>query len=118
MPIIPETIYKVWLKYDRLCDVPDYISPRYGRAYFACQWCLGPHKKSIKGLQAILRHVNINATQFYLDKIIVYEDLRAEFYEGIDSPFADECARFISCPLSIQGCKCARFIPITEKLTV
>lgn len=102
----------VWRKWCKACGIP-YMSPRYGRAYFACEWCMGARKKSLKALQMILRHDNVATTEAYLDKIVDYADVKAEFNEGLKSPFVSECARK-DCPLRVSDCHCRMFTPKIE----
>lgn len=99
----------VWRKWCKTSGVPN-MSPRYGRAYFACKWHY-VDRKSIYGLMAVLRHTNILSTQSYLAKIIAYDDVKNEFYRGAKSPFASACERADKCPLSAEGCYCGMFTP-------
>ena len=98
----------VWRKWCLESGIP-YMSPRMGRAYFAAEWCMGKRKKSMKGLQAVLRHDDILATEKYLNKIVSYEDVKAEFLEGLKSPFVADCVRSEDCPLAVPQCHCRMF---------
>jgi len=105
-------IQRVWRKWCDICSIP-YMSPRYGRAYFACVWHYVEHK-SMFGLMTILRHDDILATQKYLSKIIDYAAVKAEFNRGKKSPFSSLCTRFDSCPLAAPNCYCRMFQPKIE----
>lgn len=99
---------ETWRKWCRTCGIP-YMSPRYGRAYFAVNWHI-VEGKSLIGLMDVLRHNDLVATQKYLAKIRSYEDVKAEFYRGKKWPgFQSKCARE-ACPLRVPGCYCRMFI--------
>lgn len=49
-------IVRIWAKWCKACGIPA-MSPRMGRAYFACEWMMSPHEKSAKDLQAILGQI-------------------------------------------------------------
>jgi integrase len=109
-------IQHVW---DKVCDfngIPR-MSPRMGRAYFACKWHYVDHK-SMYALMTILRHDDILATQRYLSKLIDYEAVKGEFYHGMKTPFQSECSRSDKCPMAMEGCYCKMFIPAVKKETV
>jgi integrase len=105
-------IQRVWDKWCMAAGIP-VMSPRIGRAYFACVWYFVDHK-NIYDLQAILRHDDILATEKYLSKIHSYEDLKTEFYRGKKSPFLSPCTRFDACPLAASDCHCRMFQPKIE----
>jgi hypothetical protein len=105
-------IQRVWRKWCDICGIP-YMSPRYGRAYFAANWVFVEHK-NIYHLMAMLRHNDILATQKYLAKIVDYDDLKTEFYRGKKSPFLSPCTRFDACPSAADGCYCRWFQPKIE----
>lgn len=111
-PLSTQAIFQVWRKLCVIEGIPP-MSPRMGRAYFACVWCFGqpPYlpKKSMKGLQVILGHTNIHSTEAYLNKIIDFNDVYREFYEGLESPFTSECIRAAQCPVAIEDCYCNKF---------
>ena len=109
------TIHRIWAQSCKAAGVP-YMPPRMGRAMFSVNWIWGnPEqgipKKTIKGLQVILRHDDILATEKYLNKIMCYEDIKAEFNQGLKSPFVAACARSKGCPLFVEGCHCRMFTP-------
>jgi len=108
-PLTDVAIDYIWKKCCALARVP-YMSPRYGRAYFAINWHI-VQGKSLIGLMDILRHISLLATQRYLSKIRCYEDLKTEFYRGVRSPFSPLCARFEACPLATDGCYCHFYMP-------
>jgi len=107
-------IQRVWDKWCVAAGIP-VMSPRMGRAYFACVWYFVDHK-NIYDLQAILRHDDILATEKYLSKIHSYEDLKTEFYRGKKSAFSalSSCTRFDACPLATPDCYCRMFQPKIE----
>jgi hypothetical protein len=70
------------------------FNPRILRHYFAACWYeemkrLGS-RKTLVGLQRILRHKSLAITQIYLSKLVFFEDIQSEF-EGIqNSPLVPE----------------------------
>ena len=70
------------------------FNPRILRHYFAACWYeemkrLGS-RKTLVGLQRILRHKSLAITQIYLGKLVFFEDIQSEF-EGIqNSPLVPE----------------------------
>jgi integrase len=97
-------IQKIWERCCLTANVP-VMPPRTGRAYFATDWHFVKHK-SMFHLMAILRHTNIRVTEDYLEKLVTFEDLKAEFYQGMDSPFGSDCVRAESCPVACADCHC------------
>jgi len=64
------------------------FNPRVLRHYFAANWIL-VEKKSLVGLQRILRHKTLVTTSVYVSKLVFFEDLQKE-YNGIqDEPIAE-----------------------------
>lgn len=61
------------------------LSPRVLRHYFACKWVQDMKKpgskKTIVGLQRILRHANIATTTFYTARLTFEEDIEAEYHD-------------------------------------
>jgi len=98
------TINWTWEKWCLRCCIP-VMAPRVGRAYFATLWHFVQHK-SLYNLMNILRHDDIQSTEHYLNKLVAYEDTKAEFYQGMKSPFASECNRSDKCPVAAPGCHC------------
>ena len=105
-------IDRIWAKWCSASGVP-YMSARMGRAYFATKWHFVEHK-SLFNLMTILRHDDLQSTEHYLARIVTYEDVKNEFYYGLKSPFASQCARFEKCPLSAPECSCKMFTPRVE----
>lgn len=66
------------------------FSPRTCRHYFACKWLeemrKPSSKKTIVGLQRILRHNNIATTTFYTAQLTFEEDI-ADEYHDIQEPY-------------------------------
>ena len=106
------TIQVIWKKWCEAVGIP-YMSPRYGRAYFAVDWHM-VRGKSIYGLMAVLRHERMDVTQKYLARIVSYEDVKREFNEGLSSPFKTDCVRSDKCPVACEGCRCRMFQPKIE----
>jgi integrase len=104
-----------WKKWCRSCSLPP-LTPRMGRAYKACSMLYGfsattglkAPKKSIVCIMNFLRHDDIQSTEHYVSSkhMVNYEDFKAEFYEGLKSPFSSGCARTESCPVSCEDCHC------------
>jgi integrase len=64
------------------------FSPRILRHYFAAHWGY-VEKKTLIGLQRIMRHSNLTVTSCYLSRLIFYEDLQNE-YDGVkNEPFVE-----------------------------
>jgi integrase len=106
----------VWRKWCMACGIP-VMSPRMGRAYFACKWHY-VDRKSMFALMTILRHDDILATQKYLAKIIDYDAVKTEFYRGMKSPFQGSCSRSDKCPMAVEGCFCRSFQLVEVKKQV
>ena len=70
------------------------FSPRILRHYFAAKWhddMKKPNsKKTIVGLQRILRHTNLLTTTFYLAKLVFSEDLQEEYEDIQNNPVVQE----------------------------
>jgi integrase len=103
-------IGRIWEKYCKALGIP-VMPARMGRAYFACyeHYVLG---KPIGYIQFMLRHDDLQSTEHYLyEKIVSYEDQKAIFLRGKQSPFSPSpsCSRFDACPLSAPNCKCRMF---------
>lgn len=64
------------------------FSPRILRHFFAAEWHYIQHK-SIELLRRILRHKNLAYTQFYLSRLIFWEDLQREFNGVRNAPFGE-----------------------------
>lgn len=99
------------------------LTPRLLRHYFAANWHY-VEKKSIEILRRILRHKSLAYTQFYLARLIFWEDLQKEYEDIKNGPFIVEAevnvqvekARALTvqvcadCP-NIQVCKYADHMP-------
>ena len=108
-------IGRIWEKYCKALGI-SVMPARMGRAYFACyeHYVLG---KPIGYIQFMLRHDDLQSTEHYLyEKIVSYEDQKAIFLRGKQSPFSPSpvCSRFDACPLSTSNCKCRMFSPQLE----
>lgn len=119
----PSQLEVIWAKYCRIVDIP-VLTPRHGRAYFACKWHF-IERKSIYGLMMILRHDKIESTEHYLARLCDYLTVKAEFNDGLASPFVDVCSRFSQCPVAAPKCRCRFFtaqtpqmerLPVSERL--
>jgi integrase len=64
------------------------FNPRILRHYFAANWGY-VEKKTLIGLQRIMRHSNLAVTSCYLSRLIFYEDLQNEFDGVKNEPFAE-----------------------------
>jgi len=58
------------------------------RHYFAVNW-IRVEKKSVVGLQEILRHTDLSSTQVYIQRLSVWEDLQKEYDSVRDEPFTE-----------------------------
>jgi hypothetical protein len=73
------------------------LKPRTLREYFAAKWVEEMRrpgsKRTLVGLQRILRHKDLATTAIYISKLVFFEDLQAE-YEGVQNePFVEGVAR-------------------------
>ena len=64
------------------------FSPRLLRHYFAAHWGY-VEKKTLIGLQRIMRHSNLAVTSVYLSRLIFYEDLQKEYDSVRNGPFQE-----------------------------
>jgi len=63
------------------------FNPRLLRAYFAANWIV--QKKSVEGLRRILRHKSLAITHAYVQRLVFFEDVQAEFNELQNGPIQD-----------------------------
>jgi len=98
------SIVRTWKKWCLRCGIP-ILTPRLGRAYLATveHFVLG---KPTAYIQFLLRHDDLQSTEHYLSRIASYEDQKAIFYKGKNSPFASDCSRSDKCPVAAPGCHC------------
>lgn len=85
----PLTRLTIWVRTSRIGEeagVKGY-SPRLGRHYFAAEWHYIKRKNSAL-LRRILRHKSLAYTQFYLSRLIFFEDLQRE-YEQTQNPYLE-----------------------------
>ena len=66
------------------------FSPRTCRHYFAAKWHEDMKKtgskKTLEGLRRILRHTSLATTQFYLQRLVFFEDIQDQYME-IQEPY-------------------------------
>lgn len=66
------------------------FNPRICRHYFAAKWHEDMKKpgskKTLEGLRRILRHTSLTTTQFYLQRLVFFEDIQNQ-YEEIQEPY-------------------------------
>lgn len=106
-------VERLWKDHCEALDIP-VMPPRYGRAYFAAKWHFVEHK-SIYGLMAVLRHDAIQSTEHYLSRLCDYLTVKAEFLNGLKTPFMNMCSRFNQCPMAIEDCHCRCYTPQAEE---
>jgi hypothetical protein len=83
----PLTLSTVWVRVRTIAASAGVrgFNPRRFRQYFAAEWSL--QKRSLELLRRILRHKSLAYTQFYLSKLIFWEDLQSEYERFQDGPF-------------------------------
>lgn len=104
----------IWKKYCQLVGLPQPLTPREGRAYFAAKWHF-VLKKSVYHLKVAMRHDLLETTMLYLARIVDQEDFKNEFLMG-ERDFVSEfeCTRLSLCPNFIEGCHCKFFMAQTH----
>lgn len=68
------------------------LSPRLLRHYFAAEWAYIKHG-NLEILRRILRHKSLATTQYYLSRLVFWEDLQAEYERLQGLPFRFSQAR-------------------------
>lgn len=91
LPLSVQEVWHITHKIGEEAGVKGF-KPRTLRQYFAAYW-LYVKKKSLAGLQEILRHKDPATTLVYAAKLRFFEDLQAE-YEGVQNqPFVENVTR-------------------------
>jgi len=87
MPLHVATIEKVVEKIGLAAGVEG-LTPRLLRHFFAAEW----HRRggSLELLRRILRHKSLAYTQFYLSRLVYFEDLQGEYQKLQSGPILDE----------------------------
>jgi hypothetical protein len=87
MPLHSATIEKRIRKIARQAGVAEF-TPRLLRHYFAAEW----HRQggSLELLRRILRHKSLAYTQYYLSRLIFFEDLQGEYEKLQAGPIINE----------------------------
>ena len=87
MPLHVATIEKVVEKIGLAVGVEG-LTPRLLRHFFAAEW----HRQggSLELLRRILRHKSLAYTQFYLSRLVYFEDLQGEYQRLQSGPIIDE----------------------------
>lgn len=90
------------------------FKPRMLREYFAANWAHTEHK-SLPTLQQILRHKSLETTQIYINKLVFFEDVQAEFDGVRNGPLTGEsickgCSvvnvcKFAPLPDCVESCR-------------
>jgi hypothetical protein len=86
-PLTRAAIWQIIREIAEKADVKGF-NPRILRHYFAANWAY-VEKKSVIGLQRILRHSNLAVTSVYLSRLIFYEDLQKEYDSVRNEPFQE-----------------------------
>jgi hypothetical protein len=84
------------------------------REYFAANWA-HTERKSLPTLQQILRHKSLETTQIYINKLVFFEDVQAEFDGVRNGPLMAEsvcegCSvvsvcKYAPLPDCVEGCR-------------
>ncbi|MGB8781041.1 MAG: site-specific integrase [Candidatus Bathyarchaeia archaeon] len=91
----------------------DDFNPRILRHFFAAEW----HQsgKSLEVLRRILRHKSLAYTQFYLARLVYFEDVQSAYDEVMNGPLAEGKLKACSGPCSdcsiVNVCKYAGTVP-------
>jgi hypothetical protein len=98
MPLHVATIEKVVEKIGLAAGVEG-LTPRLLRHFFAAEW----HRQggSLELLRRILRHKSLAYTQFYLSRLVYFEDLQGEYQRLQSGPIIDG-AYMPKPPLQVQ----------------
>jgi site-specific recombinase XerD len=77
----------VWIRVKRIAEAAgvQHFNPRLLRHFFAADWNL--QGKNIEVLRRILRHKSLAYTQFYLARLVFWEDVQREYQSIQDGPF-------------------------------
>jgi site-specific recombinase XerC len=86
-PLTDQTIWHTIHKIGREAGVPNF-NPRMLRHYFAANWARDL-KKSVPGLQDILRHESLESTQVYIGRLSFWEDMQQEYDQIKSGPFIE-----------------------------
>jgi hypothetical protein len=80
----------VWIRVKRIAEAAgvNRFNPRLLRHFFAADWNL--QKKNIEVLRRILRHKSLAYTQFYLARLMFWEDVQREYESVQDGPFVGD----------------------------
>ena len=112
-----------WHKWARKADIPNWkqYTPTLGRHYFAAWWA-HVKKGSLEVLRRIMRHKSLAYTQWYIQSLIFYEDVRAEMQRLQAIPQVSEvhpdvrrnpCIHYEVCKFATERCYCKNFMPRT-----
>jgi integrase len=86
-PLTPNT---VWIRVKTIGEEAgvNNFTPRLLRHFFAAEW--DRSKRSLEVLRRILRHRSLAYTQFYLAKLVYFEDVQSAYDEVTSGPFASD----------------------------
>lgn len=96
----------VWIRVRNIAQEAGVLgfNPRLLRHYFAADW--HEKKKSIYVLQQIMRHKSLASTQFYLARLVFFEDIQKVYDEVTTGPFAS--GELGTCSGPCNGCQIAQ----------
>lgn len=105
----------VWFRVKTIAEEVgvDSFNPRILRHFFAAEW----HRsgRSLEVLRRILRHKSLGYTQFYLAKLVYFEDVQQTYDEVMNGPLAQHESNTHSGPCSdctiVNVCKYAGTVP-------
>jgi len=113
---LPLTVQEVWhviRKVGADAGIQGF-KPRMLREYFAANWA-HTERKSLPTLQQILRHKSLETTQIYINKLVFFEDVQAEFDGVRNGPLMAEsvcrgCSvvnvcKYAPLPDCVEGCR-------------
>jgi len=96
-PLEPNT---VWIRVKTIAKQAgvEGFTPRLLRHYFAAEW--HQTRRSLEVLRRILRHKSLAYTQFYLARLVFFEDVQQTYDEVMSGPFAPDSLSAHSGPCS------------------
>jgi integrase len=113
---LPLSVQEIWHIIHNIgleAGVKDF-KPRTLRQYFAANWA-HTERKSLPTLQQILRHKSLETTQVYINKLVFFEDVQAEFDGVRNGPLMAEsvckgCSvvnvcKYAPLPDCVEGCR-------------
>lgn len=83
-PLTNCAIWETWRRIAKRAGIEDWekFNPRLGRHYFTAMAAYHPNSEkrlSLETIRRILRHKDLNTTQLYLARLVVFEDIQRDY---------------------------------------